>query len=187
MSITQEQFHVLLSRLDTLEAEIEKLKSKPKKKIRKELSLRHTDEEFDMYIKEHIHMKHFAAKQEDIISMMFKEDMLCVMKQCLVYFMDAVDRSILPIDTVPNKHHCVYKKQNQVWRKMEENDLTCMWRYIHNILIQLFQDWTEQHQLRIDHDDSFYESIFVPRLHKIMNCKSKPYELQKWLYYELRV
>ena len=55
MSITQDQFNMLLSRIETLETEIEKLKSKSKSKSRKEVSLRHTDEEFDMYIKEYIH------------------------------------------------------------------------------------------------------------------------------------
>ena len=113
MSITQDQFNVLLSRIEILEDEIKKLKSKqiPKTKLKKERSLRHTDKEFDTYIKE----------------------------------------------------------------------------YIHNILIQLFHNWTEKHQSRIDHDDTFYESIYVPRLHKIMNCKARPHELQKWLYYELRI
>lgn len=186
MSITQEQFRILLSRIETLESEIKILKSKKKVKKEKELSLRDTNEDFDMYIKEHIHIKYFECKREEILSMMFKEDMLYVMKQCLLYFLETVERSILPIDTVPNKHHCVYKKHNHVWREMEEKDLSSMWRYIHNILIQFFQDWTKQHQLRIDQDDTFYESIFVPRLHKIMNCRAKPYEIQKWLYYELR-
>ena len=101
--------------------------------------------------------------------------------------METIDRNVLPIDTIPNKHHSVYKKHNHVWREMDEKDLTSMWRYIHNILIQLFHNWTEKHQSRIDHDDTFYESIYVPRLHKIMNCKARPHELQKWLYYELRI
>ena len=186
MSITQEQYHILLSRIETLELEIKKLKSKKKIKREKEISLRDTNKEFDMYIKEYIHIKHFVSKRDEIVLMMFKEEILCVIKWCLLYFLKTIDRSILPIDTVPNKHHCVYKKQNDVWREMEEKDFSCIWRYIHNILIQFFQDWTEQHQFRIDQDDTFYESIFVPRLHKVMNCKAKPYEIQKWLYYELR-
>ena len=64
MSITQDQFNVLLSRIEILEDEIKKLKSKqiPKTKLKKERSLRHTDKEFDTYIKEYIHMKYFASK-----------------------------------------------------------------------------------------------------------------------------
>ena len=51
MSITQEQYHILLSRIETLELEIKKLKSKKKIKREKEISLRDTNKEFDIGLK----------------------------------------------------------------------------------------------------------------------------------------
>ena len=142
---------------------------------------------FDMFVKEYLHIKYIESIREDVCRVMFNESMIRAMEVCLEQLWKHITREKLPLSVFENKYINIYKKEDtNTWCEIEENDICSIWRQVHNILIQIFQDWMQSHETRIEEDDSFYESIYVPRLHKVMSAKYKVQDLERSIYTTLR-
>ena len=142
---------------------------------------------FDMFVKEYLHIKYIESIREDVCRVMFNESMIRAMEVCLEQLWKHITREKLPLSVFENKYINIYKKEDtNMWCEIEENDICSIWRQVHNILIQIFQDWMQSHETRIEEDDSFYESIYVPRLHKVMSAKYKVQDLERSIYTTLR-
>ena len=142
---------------------------------------------FDMFVKEYLHIKYIESIREDVCRVMFNESMIRAMEVCLEQLWKHITREKLPLSVFENKYINIYKKEDtNTWCEIEEDDICSIWRQVHNILIQIFQDWMQSHETRIEEDDSFYESIYVPRLHKVMSAKYKVQDLERSIYTTLR-
>ena len=89
------------------------------------------------------------------------------------------EKSELSIQCFDNKMNILYilsqqpcKKENKrSWKQMTSNDIDEHIRMLHNTILFAFTKWRKEHKDEIESDNVFHDSLFVPRLNKIMNLK----------------
>lgn len=81
----------------------------------------------------------------------------------------------LPIQCFIHKPNILYVKQNETWNELDVKLMKDIIRNIHNFILVLFKKWREDNKMRIDENNMFYNSIYVPRLNQVMklNCNEK--------------